>query len=181
MTSQPFRTSPRAAFAAFGLGAVLIAGAVPPAMAEGPQLLGSTKAWSAFAYTTEDNQRACYAASAPMKFSSKPADRKPLGLIVSHFPDAKARDQVSVALGFKADKTGALIKIGEEKFRLDLVEGERAWARKSETDKALIRAMQKGDRLIVEAVSPKGDRIADEYDLSGFSKSYRAIGQACGG
>ena len=44
---------------------------------------------------------------------------------------------------------------------------------------AVVDAMKKGERLIIEGTSSKGTLTKDTYSLKGFSAAYRAISSKC--
>src|SRR5262249_21667795 len=73
--------------------------ATAAAAAATPAPVGSFKSWSA--YTFEDNGRLmCYAQSAPKDTIGEVASRGSAAVMVIQAPDATAKDQVSIVLGF---------------------------------------------------------------------------------
>lgn len=59
------------------------------------------------------------------------------------------------------------------------VDNDKAWAVSEKTDKELVAAMKKGERMIVTGESSRGTATKDTYSLSGFTAAYRAISAKC--
>ncbi|WP_246200958.1 invasion associated locus B family protein [Azospirillum brasilense] len=70
---------------------------------------------------------------------------------------------------------------GGKSFKL-FTDGETAWARDADTDKAVTAAMRdaKGKSMVVKGVSARGTKTTDTYGTDGFAQAYDAINQACG-
>ncbi len=195
----------KASFARLGgLGALALAGAAliwdampasaqqapadPPAsvspQAQTPKPVGTFKSWSA--YTFEDKGRLmCYTQGEPARSFSEAGDRGKAAVMVIQAPDAAAKDQVSIVLGF-APQDGKPVSatIGArpgrgKKFTLKKFAVGRAWADSDKLDKQVVDAMKRYDWLVVYATSSKGEKIQDTYNLSGFGDAYDAAVKAC--
>jgi len=55
-----------------------------------------------------------------------------------------------------------------------------AWARDTETDKAMVKAMMRGSTMIVKGTSWRGTKTTDTYSLKGFTAAYKESRTACG-
>ena len=160
------------------------AGTTAAAAATAPKAVGSYKSWAA--YTFEDGGRLmCYSQSAPTGSLGEADGRGPAAAMVIQAPDAAAKDQVSIVLGFapKSDKSIALT-IGSrpgrgKKFTLKKFAVGRAWAETGNQDKQIVAALKRYNYLVVDAVSEKGEKVRDTYNLSGFSDAYDAAVKAC--
>jgi invasion protein IalB len=144
-----------------------------------PKAVGSFKAWDAF--TFEDKGRLmCYTQGRPAGTIGKAAGRGKAAVMVIQAPDAAAKDQFSIVLGFAPQdgKTVAL-KIGRKRFSLKKFAVGRAWADSERQDRQMVAAMKKYDWLVVNAASDKGEKVQDTYNLSGFSAAYDAAVKAC--
>jgi hypothetical protein len=177
---------------AFGLAA-LICSAVPalaqqapadPPAAITPKPVGSFKSWDA--YTFEDKGRLmCYSQSAPTGTIGDVDSRGQAAFMVIQAPDAAAKDQVSVVLGFlPQDGKNVTITIGAKpgkgkKFTLKKFAVGRAWAETGSQDKQIVSAMKRYNYLVIDATSRKGEKVRDTYNLSGFGKAYDAAVTAC--
>ena len=91
----------------------------------------------------------------------------------------KSFDVVNINAGYTyKDKSEAKIKIGAKTFAL-FTDSNKAWTKTTEDDKALVDAMKKGSRMIVDGISFKGTKTKDTYSLNGFTSAYKAISNKC--
>ena len=158
--------------------------ATAAAAAATPTAVGTFKSWSA--YTFEDKGRLmCYTQSDPAGTIGKVESRGSAAVMVIQAPDAAAKDQVSIVLGFlPQDGKNVVVTIGSKagkgkKFTLKKFAVGRAWADSSGQDKQIVSAMKRYNYLVVDAVSKKGEKVRDTYYLSGFGKAYDASVKAC--
>jgi len=158
--------------------------ATAAAAAATPTALGSFKSWAA--YTFEDKGRLmCYSQSAPTGTVGEAEKRGQAAVMVIQAPDAAAKDQVSIVLGFlPQDGKNVTVTIGAKpgkgkKFTLKKFAVGRAWAESSGQDKQIVGAMKRNNYLVIDAVSAKGEKVRDTYNLSGFGKAYDAAVKAC--
>jgi hypothetical protein len=125
-------------------------------------------------------QQVCFMVSEPSKKEPADAKRGTTQAFVSHRPGEKARDVVSVTLGYPI-KPGSDVRatVGNRTFDL-FTKGETAWAKDNAADKALVTAMTNGSTMAVAGESERGTKTVDTYSLKGFSAAYKEIGKACG-
>ncbi len=149
------------------------------AQAQGIEPVGTFGDWSAF-QISEDGNPACYMSSGPTKATGDYKKRGEVFAIVTHRPAEKRIGEVSIIAGYsyKAESTVA-VAIGKQGFEL-FTQDDGAWALDTASDKKLIQAMRKGNRMVVKGTSARGTLTTDTYSLKGFTKAYRAIGKACG-
>lgn len=173
-----------AAFAGSVLSTVFAAGlfasgmAAAPAAAADPRHLGTFKDWNAFVFE-EKGQKVCYISSQPKKTEPK-AKRGDIYTLVTHRPAEKALDVVSVIVGYPFKKgSEAEVNIDGKDFKL-FTDGETAWARDADGDRAVTTAMRDGKQMVVKGVSSRGTKTTDTYSLAGVSQAYDAINEACG-
>ena len=174
-----FRTL-RPLFVAISLAALSGTAALySAAQAQGIEPVGDYGDWSAFKFS-EDGNPACYMSSEPTKASGDYKKRGAVFAIVTHRPAEKRIGEVSIIAGYSYQKDSAVeIAIGNQAFEL-FTQDDGAWALDSASDKKLIQAMRKGNRMVVKGTSSRGTLTTDTYSLKGFTKAYRAIGKACG-
>jgi invasion protein IalB len=172
-----------AALALIGF-AVTSAWAQDATAATAPAAVGSFKAWAA--YTFEDKGRLmCYTQSAPTGTIGEAEGRGQAAVMVIQAPDAAAKDQVSVVLGFlPQDGKNVTVTIGSKpgkgkKYTLKKFAVGRAWADSDSLDRQMVAAMKRYDWMVVNAVSAKGEKVQDTYNLSGFGDAYAAAVKAC--
>lgn len=147
---------------------------------EAPKLIGDYGDWSAYVYK-EGNQNVCYMASTPKRDEGKYTMRGEIYAIVTHRPAEKSFDVVNFVAGYTfKPKSAVVVKIGKETFNRFFVEKDRAWTLTQEDDKALVKAMQRGERMIVSGVSERSTQTKDTYSLKGFMRAYKAISAKCG-
>jgi hypothetical protein len=158
--------------------------ATAAAAAATPTAVGSFKSWAA--YTFEDKGRLmCYTQSEPAGTIGGVTGRGAAAVMVIQAPDASARDQVSIVLGFlPQDGKNVTLTIGAKagkgkKYTLKKFAVGRAWADTGSQDKQIVAAMKRYDYLVVDATAKSGEKVRDTYYLSGFGKAYDATVQAC--
>ncbi|MBI3419655.1 MAG: hypothetical protein HY053_05945 [Proteobacteria bacterium] len=159
-----------------------------PAFAEDG--LGRFGAWKALR-VVEKKQTVCYMVAHPIE---KPEPKKPVKtgkakpalpreayVMVTFRPGENLAPVFSYGAGviLKEGSEALLLNLNKEKFSL-FTSGEGAWARASATDQAIVKMMQKGGAMAVVAVSAKGGKLADKFDLKGAAEAYKKIAGACG-
>ncbi len=153
--------------------------AAPSTLAAEPKLLGQYRDWEAYRLK-EDGKNVCYAASQPTKTKGKYKKRGDVVVLVTHRPARKERDVVNFYAGYTFKKGSAVeVKIGGQNFNL-FTKDDTAWARGEKDERAMVRAMKRGRRMIVTGTSARGTRTADTYSLHGFTRAYRRASKACG-
>ncbi len=170
----------RPLLAAISLTALLFAlAAASTARAQGIKTVGIFGDWSAFQFS-EDGNPACYMSSEPTKATGNYTKRGEVFAIISHRPAEKRIGEISIIAGYNYQKDSAVaIAIGKQEFDL-FTQDDGAWARDPAADKKLVRAMKKGNRMVVKGTSSRGTPTTDTFSLKGFTKAYGAIGKACG-
>ena len=149
-----------------------------PAAAADPRHLGTFKDWNAFAFE-EKGQKVCYISSQPKKTEPK-AKRGDIYALVTHRPSEKTLDVVSIIVGYPFKKgSEAEVSVDGKEFKL-FTDGETAWARDAESDRAVTAALRDGKQMVVKGVSGRGTRTTDTYSLAGVGQAYDAINEACG-
>ena len=149
------------------------------AQAQGIKRIGDYGDWSAFQFS-EDGNPACYMSSEPTKATGNYKKRGDVFAIVTHRPAEKRIGEVSIIAGYSYKKDSAVaVAIGKQGFEL-FTQDDGAWALDAATDKKLVQAMRRGNRMVVKGTSSRGTLTTDTYSLKGFTKAYRAIGKACG-
>ena len=141
-------------------------------------VIGVYQDWTAY-QTGSGATKVCYMASKPTKDEGKYTKRGEIYTMVTHRPGAKSFNVVSVHAGyrFKEGSTAEAV-VGGNKFAMFTHE-ETAWATDSADDKALVRTMRAGSKMIIRGRSWRGTRTKDTYSLLGFTAAHRAINQAC--
>jgi hypothetical protein len=146
----------------------------PPPM----QVVGEFGDWAVYSIQ-EPSGRLCFMTSRPR--SSTPANvrRGEIRLMITHWPSEQTFDEVNFVSGFDF-KAGSDVsmQIGDQRFTL-FTQGDKAWARDAETDRRIVDAMRRGQRVTVAAVSTRDTRTTDVFGLTGSSRAYDEMSKAC--
>jgi hypothetical protein len=141
--------------------------------------LGAVEGWTAYTYRGRSGQ-VCYITGFPSKREPANGKRKPMVMMVTHRPEEHVIDVVSFDEGYLfRDGSDASLEVNGAKFDL-FTKGDTAWSRTSELDRAIVQAMAKGDRAVIEGTPERGPAMIDTYDLGGFSRALAMIDKACG-
>lgn len=163
---------------------VLTLAAMPPVpafaqtTATAPKLVSSHKDWSVYE-VTDNRGRICYVASEPTRQSGNYSRRDPPAVLVARLPGTPPSEEVSVQPGYAYKKGSTVeVKVGGSNYDL-FTDGDHAWTRKSDEDRALIAAMKGGTTMTVKGSSMRDTYSLDTYSLSGFTAAYDAMRGAC--
>ncbi len=161
----------------FGL---ILVWSLPCFSMDAPKLIGDYNDWSAYTFK-EGNSVVCYMASTPKKDEGSYTKRGDIYVIVTHRPKDKSFDVVNFVAGYTFKPNSKIVvKIGKESFDSFFTEDDKAWTINDASDKALVKAMFRGERMIVEGTSNRGTKTKDTYSLKGFARAYKAINAKCG-
>lgn len=160
-----------AALAAAPLGA-------SPATAADPKAIGTFSDWQAVTFD-DGGSTGCYITSRPTKEEGDYTQRGRTYVLVTHRPKDGSFDVVSIVAGYTyKDGSDVTVAIDQKDFSL-FTHQDSAWAADTATDRALVAAMKSGNRMVVRGISSRGTKTTDTYSLSGFTKAYNAIAEAC--
>jgi invasion protein IalB len=166
--------------AALALLAGILAPSIDRAAAQSaePEAIGSFGDWQAVTFA-ENGNKGCYITSKPTKEEGQYSQRGRVYVLVTHRPADGSFDVVSVVAGYTyGDSSDVTLTIDQTDFAL-FTSKDTAWAPDSATDKQLVEAMKKGNSMVVRGTSSRGTKTTDTYSLSGFTKAYQAIAEAC--
>ncbi len=152
--------------------------AAAPARAQESKLITSFEDWEA--YREKDGGKlVCYIGSEPKKSKGKYKKRDETYVLITHRPAEKSTGVVSIKAGYAYQKDSEVeVSIGANTFSL-FTDAGHAFAYDAKADKALVKAMIRGARMVVRGISSRGTRTTDTYSLTGFTAAYKAIGKAC--
>jgi invasion protein IalB len=159
--------------------AVWVVGAVVglPAAAQNPHPIGSYGDWQALTFE-EDDKSGCYVIAEPTRKEGNYTSRDDVYALVTHRPADKKLNVFTVIAGYTyQDQSTVTLEIGDQTFTLD-TKDNAAWA-SNEDDPLIVEALKKGTGMVVRGVSSRGTETTDTYSLTGFTKAYHAIGEAC--
>jgi hypothetical protein len=176
-------TSPRLAMAGLVAAAVCAALAAPVAAQEIKQL-GTFKSWTA--WTGADATGAmCYISATPADWSPKevggaPVRRSPIHFLIINRKGLGTKNEVQTQVGYPFNTSAANVAatIDGKSFPM-VTEGEAAWLAVEADEPTFVEAMKAGSKLIVTGTSAKGNKMTDNYDLSGVTAALGEIAKAC--
>lgn len=152
---------------------------LPAYAATVPAELGEYGDWTAYTYK-EGKNTICYMASTPKKDEGNYKKRGDIYAVITHRPADKSYNVVNFVAGYKyKNGSNVTVKIGTTTFHNLFTSDDNAWAPDASTDKKLVEAMKRGEKMTVEGTSFRGTKTKDTYSLSGFSRAYLAISAKC--
>ncbi len=145
-----------------------------------PKELGSFNNWTAY-LLDDTGAKVCYIASQPKKAEGNYTSRGDIFALVTHRPQAKTVNVVSIIAGYpyREGVEVSLVVDDNKTFHL-FTQGETAWARDAETDKALVAAMRAGNKMVIKGTSSRGTLTTDTYSLAGFGRAHDRASRECG-
>ena len=145
---------------------------------ENLESVGKFKDWESFILSKEDN-KICFAQSAPVVRAPKKLKRDPSRLFVSFRPNKNIKNEISVTNGYEfKHKAPVAAKSGKKSYDL-FSKGRFAWVVDSEDEGKLILTMKKASRLMIIGNSDSGAQTTDHYSMMGFTKAYNTAKKSC--
>ena len=140
--------------------------------------IGKYKDWESFILSNEDN-KICFAQSAPVVRAPKKLKRDPSRLFVSFRPSEKIKNEISVTNGYEFKlKAPVTAKSGKKSYDL-FSKGRFAWVVDGDDESKLILTMKKASRLMIIGNTNKDDQTTDHYSMMGFTKAYKTAKKSC--
>lgn len=152
--------------------------AVKPAYAQTAKLLETFKDWQVFVHEAND-EKVCFAASAPKKKLPAGANRGSVFFYLTTWKKDDVRNEVSIKIGytFKPESV-PVVTVGSETFEL-YSKDDKAFMRDPAEETKLIAAMRKGSRLKMTGLSSRGTKTEDSYSLLGLTAALGHVEKAC--
>ena len=151
-----------------------------PAADAAEKSLGVFKTWEAYTFD-ENGKTVCVVWGKPEKEEGDYTKRGDVRVFVAHrtWERPPRINEISFQAGYPFKKDSeATVNIDGKKFTL-FTDGDTAWNRAAEDDRAMVQAMRVGKALIVEGISSRGTKTKDIYSLFGFTAAHNAINKAC--
>jgi hypothetical protein len=168
-------------FVRYVLFALMMAagGVVAAGGAQAQEALSQSGVWSAYTYK-EGGKLTCYMYSQPVKKEGNYKRRGDPHAMVTRRRGSKVVEEVSLSSGYPyKDDVPLKVKIDGRGFKFNNVDGELAWTENAAQDKAVVKAMIRGNKLTVRGTSRKDTYSLDTYSLKGFNATHKAIVKAC--
>lgn len=150
------------------------------ALADNRQLLGTYRDWDAFMLKKTNGEKVCYMISIPKSALPKSLRHGNPFLTVSHKPNRKISNEVNFVVGYNFKKNSRVtMKIDKKSPLRMFTEGDGAWGDDVKADNAMTQAMKRGNKLIMNGLSGRGNNTSYRFSLSGFTAAHNAITKAC--
>lgn len=152
--------------------------ATQPAAANQRNLFESG-AWRAVE-AVEAGRRLCFVIASPVQRVPLELKRDPGNFFVTLKKGRTgAKTRVSVEFGYRLAESGHMAAIDDRGFDL-FSNGGSAWVRSEADETDIVEAMKAGRDLRVTAISARGNRTTDLYDLNGFTAALSELQKRCG-
>lgn len=172
--SKRSRTSYRVAacLAVFSLVAVSV-----PTAAAAPDAVARFKDWQVFRDAV-DGAQVCYAATPATDKAPKAADHGEVWFYITSWRDGRSRNQPSLRVGYPLrEDLPSTARVGRASYPMFNV-GQEAFADDAD-DPRLVRAIERGLELRVEAVSARDTTVAYHFSLSGSADAIEKAAAIC--
>lgn len=152
--------------------------AASPAYAQTAKLLDTFKDWQVFVHEAND-EKVCFAASAPKEKAPKGVNRGSVFLYLTTWKKDDVRNEVSIKVGytFKPESV-PVVTVGSDTFEL-YAKDDKAFMRDPAEERKLIDAMRKGATLTMTGLSSRGTKTEDSYSLYGLTAALGEVEKAC--
>ena len=147
-------------------------------IAEEVKKIGKFKDWETMVIKN-DTQFVCFAQSKPVLQSPK-NNKREARLFVSFRPNKKILDEISITAGYEFNKKNSITaRSGKNKYKFDISQEGFAWMADEKAEKKMIKAMNRGSRIMITGYNQEGSQTIDHYSLLGFTKAYGAAKKSC--
>ncbi len=152
--------------------------AASPAFAQTAKLLKTFDDWQVFVHEANE-EKVCFAASAPKDTSPKGVNRGSIFLYLTTWQKDGVKNEVSVKVGytFKPESTPTL-SVGVDKYEL-YPKDDKAFMRDPAEERKLVDSMRKGSSLVIKGESSRGTTTEDKYSLIGLTAALSHVEQVC--
>lgn len=140
--------------------------------------IGDYTDWAVYE-VTEGGNRVCFMTSQPKKSQGKYTKRDQVFFLINHRPGVNENNVTQFIAGYNLKENSKVnVNIDARRTFPMFTQGDSAWALDSD-DSELIKAMVRGNSMVIKGTSWRGTLTTDTFSLSGFTKAYRAMSQAC--
>ena len=148
--------------------------------ADSRQLLKSFRDWDAFVQKTDSGETVCYMVSIPKAKSPSSLLHGDPYVIVSHKPQKEIRNEFNFIAGYSFQNGSTVRMVIDKTANGNLfTEQDGAWAYDAKQDDTIVASLKRGNNLILNARSGRGNATSYRFSLSGFTAAHNAITNAC--
>ena len=157
--------------AALGIG-------VTGALAQQPEAKATYKDWSVFVRQS-GSEKICFVATEASDKSPKSVNHGDVFFLVSSWKSGSAKEQPSLMTGYSLNtKPEPTIRIGSDKWDMYVSENE-AFVEEASEETRLVRAMRRGAKMRISAVSKRGTATSYVVSLRGISAALDRAASEC--
>jgi hypothetical protein len=143
-----------------------------------PTLVATFGDWGVYSAVSGKN-KTCYALGQPKDRQPAKLKRDPAYVFISNRPAEGVRNEISIIMGFDVKPSDDLkADIGNQDFDM-VAKGANLWVKNAAEEGRMVDAMKKGSRLVVKALSLRGNLTTDSYSLSGLSQAVDRMSKEC--
>jgi len=148
--------------------------------ADSRQLLSSSRDWDAFKLSTDSGETVCYMISVPKVKTPKSLRHGNPVVMVTHKPKKAIMNEFNFIAGYKF-QTGSAVRVTIDKGRKEdlFTSDDGAWAYDPKQDAAIVASLKRGNSLMLNATSGRGNATSYRFSLAGFTAAHNAITNAC--
>jgi hypothetical protein len=152
--------------------------AASPAFSQTAKLLKTFNDWQVFVHEAND-EKVCFAASAPKDISPKGVNRGSIFLYLTTWQKDGVKNELSVKVGytFKPESTPT-VAVGSDQFEL-YPKDDKAFMRDPAEERKLVDAMRAGSTMTVKGESSRGTNTVDKYSLIGLTAALNHVAEVC--
>ena len=142
-----------------------------------PQSVFSAEGWSAYNYK-EGNETISFITKSPETSTGNYKQRGAASLKITYRGTIKKNPEISFTAGYTYLKESDVhITIGKTKATL-FTQEDTAWAADEKADEQILKALLKGQELIIEGTSSKGTKTKDTFKLTGLKAALDQLRKA---
>jgi hypothetical protein len=162
--------------ATFIIGAALTVLGGAGALAQGagkPTLVGTFNDWTTWtyngSYAGSAQGKVCYIYSEPQKMLPPKLDHGRVSFSITASPAEGVAMEANFVTGYPMkEQSSVTVTVGDRSFTM-FTQGDSAWLVNKEEESALLAAMKNGSKMVVKAVSRRGNETVYDYSLSGVT------------
>lgn len=142
------------------------------------QHIGVFDDWNAYIFN-DKKDKVCFVSSMPLKSTGEYTRRGDVFLIVSHRPNEKLFDVLTLVAGYTyMPRSEVQFRVGNVKASLFTSE-DTAWSKNLKTDDEIAKAMNKAVRVTAKGLTIEGVETYDVFSTKGFNNAMEAINRLC--
>ena len=146
--------------------------------ADKPKAEASFRDWNVFSMN-EGGEKVCFAVTEPKDKSPKNVNHGDVFWLISTWQSGAAKNQPSFMAGYPLqERSTPSVRVGSDKYDLYVSENE-AFVESNDDEERLVRAMERGRTMTIQAVSTRGTTTTYEISLLGVSAAIDRMQEIC--